>query len=175
MCGLGGIYDRCPISSDKFCRYYKCIEKCIAQNEQSKLRVGISVLFARASLSQLQERCEDFLMETTFDSDKRKLLSAVSHGSIFFSQLIFSAGVPLALLVLSDDPVVKDNSREALNFHFNMWLYSVLLIIPAALIIGLPLVALLGLVQVIMPIFAILSSVTAPDMAYRYPFIFRPL
>ncbi|MEL6353771.1 MAG: DUF4870 domain-containing protein [Cyanobacteria bacterium J06627_28] len=114
-------------------------------------------------------------METTFDSDKRKLLSAVSHGSIFFSQLIFSAGVPLALLVLSDDPVVKDNSREALNFHFNMWLYSVLLIIPAALIIGLPLVALLGLVQVIMPIFAILSSVTAPDMAYRYPFIFRPL
>ncbi|MEM6599659.1 MAG: DUF4870 domain-containing protein [Cyanobacteria bacterium P01_C01_bin.69] len=114
-------------------------------------------------------------METTFDSDKRKLLSAVSHGSIFFSQLIFSAGVPLAFLVLSDDPVVKDNAKEALNFHFNMWLYSVLLIIPAALIIGLPLVALLGLVQVIMPIFAILSSVTAPDMAYRYPFIFRPL
>ena len=114
-------------------------------------------------------------METTFDSDKRKLFSVISHGSIFFSQLIFSAGLPLAFLFLSEDPVVKDNAKEALNFHFNMWLYSVLLIIPAALIIGLPLVALLGLVQVIMPIFAILSSVTAPDMAYRYPFIFRPL
>jgi len=114
-------------------------------------------------------------METTFDSDKRKLFSIASHGSIFLSQLVFSAGVPLAFLVLSDDPVVKENAKEALNFHFNMWLYSVLLIIPAALIIGLPLVALLGLVQIIMPVLAILSSVSDPDQAYRYPFIFRPL
>ncbi|MEM9150046.1 MAG: DUF4870 domain-containing protein [Cyanobacteria bacterium P01_F01_bin.3] len=114
-------------------------------------------------------------MEATFDPDKRKLFSIISHGSIFFSQLLFSAGLPFALLFFSDDPVVKDNAREALNFHFNMWLYSVLLIIPAALLIGLPLVALLGLVQVIMPIFAILSSVSDPDKAYRYPFIFRPL
>jgi len=56
-----------------------------------------------------------------------------------------------------------------------MWLYSVLLIIPAWLIIGLPLVALLGLVQIVLPIFAILSSVTAPEEPFRYPFIFRPL
>lgn len=114
-------------------------------------------------------------METTFDSDKRKILSIASHASIFFSQLIFSAGIPFGILFLSDDPVTKENAREALNFHFNMWLYSILLIIPAALIIGLPFVALLGLVQVIMPIFAMLSCVTDPDNAYRYPFIFRPL
>lgn len=114
-------------------------------------------------------------METTFDSDKRKLLSVASHASIFLSQLVLSAGVPLAVLVLSEDSVTKENAKEALNFHFNMWLYSVLLIIPAWLIIGLPLVALLGLVQLIMPIFAILSSVTSPDSAFRYPFIFRPL
>ena len=114
-------------------------------------------------------------METTFDSDKRKLLSIASHGSIFLSQLVLSAGVPFGILMLSDDPVSKENAKEALNFHFNMWLYSILLIIPAALIIGLPLVALLGLVQIIMPIFAILSSVTDPENAYRYPFIFRPL
>ncbi len=114
-------------------------------------------------------------METTFDSDKRKLFSIASHGSIFLSQLVLSAGIPLAFLVLSDDSVVKENAKEALNFHFNMWLYSVLLIIPAALIIGLPLVALLGLVQIVMPVLAILSSVSDPDKAYRYPFIFRPL
>jgi uncharacterized protein len=114
-------------------------------------------------------------METTFDSDKRKILSVAAHASIFLSQLVLSAGVPLAILLLSEDPVTKENAKEALNFHFNMWLYSVLLIIPAWLIIGLPLVALLGLVQVILPIFAILSSVTAPDTAFKYPFIFRPL
>ena len=114
-------------------------------------------------------------METTFDYDKRKALSVASHASIFISQLVLSAGVPLAVLLLSDDDVTKENAKEALNFHFNMWLYSVLLIIPAWLIIGLPLVALLGLIQVVMPIFAILSSVTAPDAPFRYPFIFRPL
>ena len=114
-------------------------------------------------------------MDASFDSDKRKILSIASHGSIFLSQLVLSAGIPFGILLLSDDPVTKENAKEALNFHFNMWLYSILLIVPAALIIGLPLVALLGLVQVVMPIFAILSCVTAPDNAYRYPFIFRPL
>ena len=114
-------------------------------------------------------------METTFDSDKRKLLSVVSHGSIFLSQTILFAGIPFAILFLSDDPVVKENAREALNFHFSTWLYSVLLIIPAWLIIGLPLVGLLLLFQTILPIFAIFSSVTAPDDAFRYPLIFRPL
>jgi len=114
-------------------------------------------------------------METSFDSDKRKILTVASHGSIFLSQLVLSAGVPLAVLLLADDSVTKENAKEALNFHFNMWLYSVLLIIPAWLIIGLPLVALLGLVQIVLPIFAILSSVTAPEEPFRYPFIFRPL
>ena len=114
-------------------------------------------------------------MEASFDSDKRKILSIASHGSIFLSQLVLSAGIPFGILILSDDPVVKENAREALNFHFNMWLYSVLLIIPAWLLIGLPLVGLLAVVQVLMPLFAILSSVTAPNEAYRYPFIFRPI
>ena len=56
------------------------------------------------------EHFEEFLMETAFDSDKRKLFSIASHGSIFLSQLVFSAGVPFALLFLSDDPVVKENA-----------------------------------------------------------------
>ena len=36
-------------------------------------------------------------MDAAFDSDKRKVLSALSHGSIFLSQLLFSAGIPGAL------------------------------------------------------------------------------
>ena len=55
-------------------------------------------------------------METTFDSDKRKLFSIASHGSIFVSQLVLSAGIPAILMFISDDPVVKDNAKEALNF-----------------------------------------------------------
>ena len=60
-----------------------------------------------------------------YDSDKRKLLSLVCHGAIFFSTLLFSIGAPIAVLLVSDDPVVKENATEAINFHLNVWFYSI--------------------------------------------------
>jgi hypothetical protein len=54
-------------------------------------------------------------MEQVYDTDKRKLLSALSHGSVFLSSLIFPALVPIAILLVSDDPVVKQNAKESLN------------------------------------------------------------
>jgi len=62
-----------------------------------------------------------------YDSDKRKLLSALCHGAIFFSTTIVSIGLPIAILFVSDDPVVKDNAKESINFHFNVWLYGAIL------------------------------------------------
>jgi uncharacterized protein len=118
-------------------------------------------------------------MQTTYDVDKRKLLSALAHGSIFFSALVISAGVPITLLVISDDPIVKDNAREALNFHLNVWLWGGIAAIGAALwwtIILLPLAFLGGVVVLaswIMPVLAILHTFRASDSPYRYPFIFR--
>jgi uncharacterized protein len=118
-------------------------------------------------------------MQTTYDADKRKLLSVISHGSIFFSALIIGAGVPVALLFISDDPVVKDNAKEALNFHLNLWVWGGLAAIGAALwwtLILLPLAFLGGLVVLvswIMPIFAILHCLSQTDTPHRYPFIFR--
>lgn len=114
-------------------------------------------------------------MHSSYDSDKRKLLSALSHGSIFFSALVFSAGIPLAIFLISQDPVIKDNAREALNFHFNIWLYGIIFGILAWLLIGVPLLIILGIVSVVMPIWAIWRSLQAPDNVFRYPFIFRLL
>ena len=114
-------------------------------------------------------------MDSTYDIDKRKILSALSHGSIFITTLVLSAGIPLAIMLVSEDPVVKANSREALNFHFNMWLYTIIFGILAWLLIGIPLLFILGIVQIVMPIVAILHSFRNPDTAYRYPFIFRLL
>jgi hypothetical protein len=37
------------------------------------------------------------------DLTKRKLLSALCHGSIFFSALVISVGIPVAILFVSDD------------------------------------------------------------------------
>jgi len=49
-----------------------------------------------------------------YDSDKRKLLSALCHGAIFFSTTIVSVGLPIAILFVSDDPVVKENAKESI-------------------------------------------------------------
>jgi hypothetical protein len=114
-------------------------------------------------------------METTFDPDKRKLLSAAAHGSIFLSMLVFSAGIPLVLWLISEDPVVKGNAQEALNFHFNVWAYGIVFGLLTWVLIGWPLLGLLALAQLIMPVLAIVSNLRNPAEVYRYPLILRVL
>lgn len=109
----------------------------------------------------------------TMNTDKRKLLSSLSHGSIFFSALVVSVGLPITIMLLSDDPIVKENAKEAINFHFNVWLYGIIFGVLCFVLIGYPLLAILGVVSLVMPILAILKSLSNPEQPYRYPFIFR--
>lgn len=108
-----------------------------------------------------------------YDPDKRKLLSALCHGSIFISALFVSVGIPIAILLVSDDPVVKDNAKESLNFHFNVWFYGLIFGALAVILIGLPFLGLLILLSWVLPVLAILQILGNPNQAYRYPFIFR--
>lgn len=108
-----------------------------------------------------------------YDTDKRKLLSALSHGSIFFSGLVVSIGIPIAILFVSDDPAVKENAKEALNFHINLWFYGVIFGVLTFVLIGYPLLAILGIVNLVVPIFAIIKVLSEPEQTFRYPFIFR--
>lgn len=111
-----------------------------------------------------------------YDPDKRKLLSAVSHGAIFFSTAIVSIGIPIAVLFVSDDLVVKENAKEAINFHFNVWLYGVIIGVLAFLTLGLAGLILGPIFYAVhwgLTIWAIVSTLGNPDMAFRYPFIFR--
>ena len=113
-----------------------------------------------------------------YDSDKRKLLSALSHGSIFFSAVLVSVGLPIAVLFVSDDPVVKENAKEAINFHFNIWLYGVIIGVLTFLtlgLLGLILYPIYFLVHWGLSVLAIYQTLTNPDQAFRYPFIFRLL
>lgn len=107
-----------------------------------------------------------------YDSDKRKLLSLLCHGAIFLSTLLFSIAVPFAVLFVSDDPVVKDNAKEAINFHFNVWLYGLILVPLSFLTLGLA-----GFIGFVLhwglTIMAILQVLENPNIPYRYPFIFR--
>ncbi|KAB8332967.1 DUF4870 domain-containing protein [Scytonema tolypothrichoides VB-61278] len=107
--------------------------------------------------------------------NQRKLLSAICHGAIFFSSTIVSIGIPIAIMLTTNDPVVKANAKESLNFHINLYIYAIVFVLLVLVAIGIPLLAVLTIVSFIMPIFAILRIVDNPDLPYRYPFIFRLL
>lgn len=120
-------------------------------------------------------------MYNGYDSDKRKLLSALSHGAIFFSTAFVSVGIPIAVLFISDDPVVKDNAKESINFHFNVWFYGGILgaiffltgwlILP--LIVLVPIAGLGYILHWGLTIWAIINVFNKPGEPFRYPFIFR--
>ncbi|HIK42601.1 DUF4870 domain-containing protein [Thermoleptolyngbya oregonensis NK1-22] len=112
-------------------------------------------------------------MQSSDNSDKRKILSALCHGSIFINALVVSIGIPIAILLVSDDPVVKENAKEAINFHINMWLWWLVVGVLSIVLVGFLLFPILGLVNLILPIVAIFACLSNPETRYRYPFILR--
>ncbi len=107
------------------------------------------------------------------DRDQRMILSALAHGAVFFSAFVVALGIPIAILFLSKDSVVKANARESLNFHINLYIYGFVFTVLAFVLIGIPLLALLVIFSFIMPIIAIISVIKNPDQPYQYPFIYR--
>ena len=106
---------------------------------------------------------------------KRKLLSLVCHGTNLFSVTIVSVAIPLIIFFVSDDSVVKENAKEALNFHLNMWVYGFIVGILSFVLIGYLFWPILILVSIIFPILATVQTFKNPDSVFRYPFIFRVL
>jgi uncharacterized Tic20 family protein len=105
--------------------------------------------------------------------EQRKLLSTLCHGSIFFSSTFVSVIIPLVILSVTNDSVVKQNAKEAVNFYINLYIYATICFFLIFVLIGFPLLIMLGLVSLIMPIIAILQVLSEPDQPYRYPLIFR--
>lgn len=113
------------------------------------------------------------MQETT----KRKILRASCHASALVSWSMVAIGLPIAVLLLSDDPMVKDSAKEAINFQITMivltWisvgLFFTVLGIPLALVIF----AYVGIASLILPIVAIVSVCSDPERTYRYPLIIR--
>lgn len=122
-------------------------------------------------------------MQASYDSDKRKLLSALCHGAIFFSTALFSIGIPIIISFISDDPVVKSNAKESMNFHLNVWFWGIAIGVPVGVIswltfglagiIFLPLLALGFALHWGLTIWALFRCLTDSDQPVRYPFIFR--
>ena len=109
------------------------------------------------------------------DLTQRKLLSGLAHGAIFFSATVVAVGIPIAIYLISDDPVVKENAQESLNFHFNVWLYGVIFGLLIFVGIGFILLGVLWFVSILAPIVAIAKILSDSETVFRYPFIFRLL
>lgn len=109
------------------------------------------------------------------DLNQGKLLSALCHGAIFFSSMIFSVGIPLVILFTTDDAFVKANARESINFHINLYIYALVFVLLIVVFIGFPLLIGLGIASFVMPIIALIKVLENPSQPYRYPFIFRLL
>ncbi len=121
-------------------------------------------------------------MQSIDTANKRRLLSALSHAAIFFSATFVSIAIPLAILFVSDDQVVRNNAKESINFHFSAWLIggiAFVLLIPLHFItLGLTawIAGGLGFAWVAtMTALAVLHALAKPDEPYRYPFILHIL
>jgi uncharacterized Tic20 family protein len=109
------------------------------------------------------------------DPTLRKLLSAVAHGSIFFSATLVSIGVPIVIMLVTEDPVVKANAVESLNFHLNIFAWFVVFGLLSLLLIGLPLLFGAWVLSLILPLMAIVSVLSDSDTPHSYPMILRLL
>jgi uncharacterized protein len=108
-------------------------------------------------------------------SPNRKVLSVVSHGAIFLSSTLVAIAIPIVIMLTTDDAIVKENAKESLNFHINLYAYAILFGLLTLVLVGIPLLILLGIASFVLPIIAIVKVLDNPGVAYRYPFIFRVL
>lgn len=113
------------------------------------------------------------MIQETYDPDKRKILSVLCHGSIFFSALFLAIGMPIAILFISDDPVVKANAKEAINFHFNVWFWGLIILLLTFVLIGFILAPIWFLLHWGLTIWAIVHCVGNSNQPFNYPFIVR--
>ena len=115
-------------------------------------------------------------MQVESSLDKRKLLSAAAHGSVFISALFISIGIPIGILFISDDAIVQENAKEAINFHLNVWLVGGIIAVLSFFTLGLlgfVLAPIWFLIHWSLSVWAVIQSLQTPDKSFRYPFIFR--
>lgn len=90
-----------------------------------------------------------------------------------FTSFLVSIVVPIILLNVSADYVVRENARESLNFQLSVWLYAFIAVLLKFVGIGFILIAIIGIWSFISPIVAMINVANNPTVPYRYPLIMR--
>ena len=99
-----------------------------------------------------------------------KIWALLSHLSSFIG-MPFLLPLIVYLAMRGDSTYVAENAREALNFHLSLLLYALCCIPLVWILVGIPLLLVLGLASLVL---AIVAAVKASDGGcYRYPLTLR--
>lgn len=110
------------------------------------------------------------LTDVTAPKGSDKIWSMLSHLSA-----LLGVGILLPLVVYlamrRESQYVAENAREALNFHISVLIYSLCCIPLVFIVIGVPLLLVIGLGSLVL---AIIATFKASDgQCYRYPLTLR--
>ena len=99
-----------------------------------------------------------------------KIWTILCHLS-FFVGLPFLLPLVVYLAMKDDSAYVRENAREALNFHISVLIYSLCCLPLVFLVIGIPLLVIIGIASLIL---AVVAAIKASDgQCYRYPLTLR--
>ena len=99
-----------------------------------------------------------------------KILSMLSHLSALLG-VGFLLPLVVYLAMKKESEYVATNAREALNFHITVLIYGLCCIPLVFILIGIPLLIVLGLGSLVL---AIIATIKASDgQCYRYPLTLR--
>jgi uncharacterized Tic20 family protein len=99
-----------------------------------------------------------------------KIWSMLSHLSALLG-VGFVLPLVVYLAMRKESEFVAANAREALNFHISVLIYSLCCIPLVFILIGIPLLIVLGLGSLVL---AIIATIKASDgLCYRYPLTLR--
>jgi hypothetical protein len=99
-----------------------------------------------------------------------KIWTILCHLS-FFVGLPFLLPLVVYLAMKNDSAYVRENAREALNFHISVLIYSICCVPLVFLVIGIPLLVIVGIASLVL---AVVAAVKASDgLCYRYPLTLR--
>ena len=99
-----------------------------------------------------------------------KIWSMLSHLSALLG-VGFVLPLVVYLAMRKESDYVAQNAREALNFHISMLIYGLCCIPLVFILIGIPLLVVLGLGSLILAIIATIKA--SNGLCYRYPLTLR--
>lgn len=100
-----------------------------------------------------------------------KLLSLIAHGTCLLTSTILVIIVPILILSLSTDDVVRANARESINFQLSLMIWGLVAAVLCFVAIGVPMLFVLLIWSFVAPLIAVLKVADHPDQPYRYRFI----